>query len=878
MIYELFLEGQLADIRQDLGMQLSYNIDDVNKYGSRDTSFSKTIVLPGTAKNNKLFGFVGELGSNNPYANGAANIDANFNVAQTTKAELRANGLLLLKGVFRLTGIIHERGHIEYEGNLFGELGGFIAAIGAGKLEDLDFNAYNHSYNYSNIVNSWNTVNGSGYYYPLIDYGTYSVNKINYDYRTFRPALYVKEYIDKIFAGSGYTYESSFFDSAFFKKLIIPTTSKELKGLFTDLLDVSRSTYTFLTSTGQKQQTFNFNIENLKRSFTDDGNPNYTYTGSNARLKIVYKITGFIEWRTLGVGSPFAFIRLYKNSSLIKEYSYSLSKNGFKLFFNIEDQLEIDFNTNDTFYFDTYYNNILGGSYLDFNYLRINSINPISTDVVLNNDILIKYSIPRNILQKDFFTWIMKMFNLYITEDKLREKHLLIEPYIDYYDLSDPEDWTYKVARDKAWNIKPMGMLNGRFFEYKYKDDNDFYNEGFKKKYNLPYGSILEDTKFQFAKEKQTIEIGFSPSVLIQYQSTDKVVTAIYKKSSGNSVDQEERMDSNIRILMAKKMTGVASWSIINTGANQVFPGTALGSPLTVYGYAGHFDDPKNPTVDINFGAAAEIYFDPLTYPSANLFNDYWSGYIAEIADKDSKLLSCHVYLNDLDIAQLDFSKPVFIDGVLWRINKIMDYDATSGELTKVELLKVIDTGFGVTCAKDWTRVNYTGTTFRNGDPIPQVTNNAAWAALTTPAWCHYNNDPANDAIYGKLYNWYAVNDPRGFAPEGYRVPTDQDWTDLSNCLGDSSTAGGKMKSTSSLWTAPNIGATNESKFNALPGGSRRILGTFEAIGNSGVWWSLTEFDATRAIYRMIISNNENLFGGSVNKKSGFSVRLIKEN
>ena len=80
MIYELFLEGQLADIRQDLGMQLNFNIDDINKYGSRDTSFSKTIVLPGTARNNKLLGFIGELGSNNPYAPGAANINVNFNL------------------------------------------------------------------------------------------------------------------------------------------------------------------------------------------------------------------------------------------------------------------------------------------------------------------------------------------------------------------------------------------------------------------------------------------------------------------------------------------------------------------------------------------------------------------------------------------------------------------------------------------------------------------------------------------------------------------------------------------------------------------------------------------------------------------------------
>jgi hypothetical protein len=245
-------------------------------------------------------------------------------------------------------------------------------------------------------------------------------------------------------------------------------------------------------------------------------------------------------------------------------------------------------------------------------------------------------------------------------------------------------DWTYKIAQDKAWQIKPMGMLNGRYFEYKFKEDNDFYNEGYKKKYNQSYGDRLEDTGFQFAKDKQTIEIGFSPTVLVKYEGVDKVVPAIYKKSG----DTEDRMDSNIRILLAKKITGVTAWDILD-GSNP----TPLENDLTVYGYAGHFDDPADPTVDINFGAASEIYFSPNSYTSNNLFNVYWSGYIGEIADKDSKLLTCYVYLNELDLANLDFSKPVFIDGVLWRINKVIDYDATNNELTKVELLKVINNG-----------------------------------------------------------------------------------------------------------------------------------------------------------------------------------------
>lgn len=701
MIYELYLEGRLADIRQDLGMQLSYAIDDVNKYGSRETSFSKTIVLPGTANNNRLLGFVSELGSNNTYTFGAANINSNFNPAQTTKAELRANGLLLLKGVFRLTGIVKDGELIEYEGNLFGELGGFIATIGNKKLQDLSFSEYNHTYTYNNIINSWNTINGSGYYYPLIDYGTYSDQKINYDYRTFRPALYVKEYIDKMFLPTGYTYESNFFNSSFFKKLIIPNNTAQLQKTVTRLLEAESPDLFRETSIQILPNIKNhiFQYINLIDNFTGIGDPPFVYTGPDTDIILSLQVSALVEFdlsTSFRRANAFFRISLEKN-----EVEYSIIDRRYLIpqvpYLDVElgETRTISIKTGDTIRLE------LAHWYAIADYfhieLNIQSVNPVKAPLELNDNILFSDIIPRNILQKDFFTWILKMFNLYVTEDKLRDKHLLIEPYKDYYDLSEYEDWTYKVARDKPWNIKPMGMLNGRFFEYKYKEDNDFYNENFKKKYNLPYGSILQDTEFQFAKDKQTTDIGFSPTVLIQYEGTaqrTKVLPAIYKKSKGNAVDQEERTDSNIRILMAKKITSdVASWNIIDTGVNQTFPGTPLGASLTSYGYAGHFDDPINPTVDINFGASEEIYFDPNVYPTDNLFNTYWSGYIGEIAEKDSKLLTCHVYLTELDIAQLDFSKPVFIDGVLWRINKIMDFDASSGELTKVELLKVINNG-----------------------------------------------------------------------------------------------------------------------------------------------------------------------------------------
>lgn len=178
-----------------------------------------------------------------------------------------------------------------------------------------------------------------------------------------------------------------------------------------------------------------------------------------------------------------------------------------------------------------------------------------------------------------------------------------------------------------------------------------------------------------------------------------------------------------------------------------------------------------------------------------------------------------------------------------------------------------------------WTNCNLDVTTYRDGTPIPQVTDPTAWAALTTGAWCYYNNNSANGTIYGKLYNWYAVNNTAngGLAPVGYHVPTDTEWTVLTTFLGGETVAGGKMKETGLChWLTPNTDATNESLFTALPGGYRASSGTFNDIGNFGFWWSSSEFDTANAWYRILNYNFGNAARNGGNKPNGFSVRLIE--
>ncbi len=174
--------------------------------------------------------------------------------------------------------------------------------------------------------------------------------------------------------------------------------------------------------------------------------------------------------------------------------------------------------------------------------------------------------------------------------------------------------------------------------------------------------------------------------------------------------------------------------------------------------------------------------------------------------------------------------------------------------------------------AQAWMAKNLEITTFRNGDTIPQAASDEAWTIAgqnKQPAYCY------NGETYGKLYNWYAVNDPRGLAPEGWHIPTDAEWTQLSDYLGGEGVAGKKMKSTSG-WNNKGNG-TNESGFNGLPGGFRNYIGSFYFQGNYGSWWSASEGNTVFAYYRGLYHDDDYLFRNDNLKEKGFSVRCLRD-
>lgn len=687
---EIYIEEQKIDLLLDISTEFTYAIDDVSDFGSRNTSYSKTISIPGTANNNLIFGYIFELNNANFTDNTLPNVGYNFNVSKQANCKIFIDKVQIFKGTLRILEIVIDKETIEYQCSVVGELGGFINQLGNARLEDLDFSAYNHTYSVANISASWDNPGGSGYYYPLIDYGNvstgagagglggYGVAKRDFQYTTFRPALYVKEYIEKIFAGTDYTFDCSFFDTPLFKRLIIPHNQTNITTLNNTSLNAAA-----------KLITINTNLSNIVEytmvtagSFTLDGLGQLFTYGSGVTITTDINVLLTANVTFYNPPLPSYSVILKKNNTEIGRQDFDASVSSImNCNFTVSG---VTFANTDTMQVEILGNGIILA--ITSGQLGVLTSTPTQVQVNLGETININDTIPKGIFQRDFFLSIVKMFNLYVYENKFNDKELVISPYVDFYPAASSTalDWTDKIDRAKPLSIKPMSEINARYYNYKFKSDNDFYAENYRKKYTEGYGDFIYDTEFDFVKETDVLEVIFAASTLYQATGQDKVFPAIYKKSNTNNA--EDRMDSIIRIMQTKKITGVGSWNIMNTTTNL--------ATYTSYGYAGHLDDPINPQNDINFGAPKEIQFRPNSYPTTNVFNAFHSPYIAEITDKNSKLLTCFGLLDIVDIFNLDFSKYVYIDGVLFRLNKVENFNPMEYNTTKLSFLKVIETSY----------------------------------------------------------------------------------------------------------------------------------------------------------------------------------------
>lgn len=704
---ELYIENNRLDISTDISALLNFAIDDIKDFSTRSTTWSRTIVLPGTSNNNRLFGHIFQVGQSNSYNSAAPNVGYNFNAAKSASCILFQDQIQTFKGVLRLLQINLNNGFqgaCEYEISIFGNLVGLNAALSGKLLENLDFSAYDHIYNDGNVVASWDNPGGTGVYYPHIDYGTYSTNKHDWDIKTFRPALYVREYIDKMITAAGYRWSSALLDTTRFKKLAIPHSKKTMTISLTNLFSAESVSdfyghvpaFELLSDPDQRGVVARFNTTSGS-GFTPNVGPDktiFTFNGSvTTNVQVTFNFEGtFTNNPSFPYGELLLF--LYKNDpATLSNFVWSGSSTTASPFqFGVGVTVTISMAPGDTLQWriaQTFYDTITDVNFTvsEFNVKAAGGA--VAVPINIGDTVNLNDNIPQNIRQIDFLVSIVKLFNLYVYEDKFDETLIYIAPYIDYYsrNTANSVDWTHKLNRNKIVKVKPMSELNAKIYKFKFKSDSDYYNDLYRKRYNEGYGDRTYDSQFEFTEQEKAFEIVFSSTPLVGYGGEEKVYPTIFKRTGSDAAPVEENTDSNIRILQTKKITGVSSWDVKN--------GATVLNTLTRYGYAGHLDDPDIPTNDLNFGAPKELFFIlSAGNLSNNQFNVFWSNYMAEITDKNSKLVIGNFYLTAKDILNLDFSKYIYVDGVAFRLNAIKDYDATTPNDCVVELFKINTTSY----------------------------------------------------------------------------------------------------------------------------------------------------------------------------------------
>ena len=710
MATEIYINDTLVDITEQISIPLNKEIADIRTPEARSTSFTKTVTIAGTKNNDKLFTFIFDVGLGIQNTSATVNYFPDFNPNLKASCTIYVDGILQVRGFVRLLQVnILRENKIEYEVAIYGELGNLFGSIGSKTLGVLDLSRFNHTWNAITIANSWSTsINdslapsgtvafayGNGYVYPEIDYGyTNNPNVLLSEY--YRPAVFVKTIVDKIFSDAGYTYTSdSFFNTATFKRLIIPYTGTGF------VLSDAEIAARYLDFSGSDNAVIG---TNLIAPATTAGTMG-TYNTGTGQLTVskagYYEFNGRFQLTN-------STVPILTNPTLFG-YTFSLKKNGVtvytvyytwyypstpainnynsgELFLAVGDVLEWVFTsvadlTNTITYTGTY------NSDIDMLW-AVNATRTIPIDEPVDMNTIL----PSAILQRDFMISLTKMLHLYwdgtdlLNEVKVKSR----EAYLTNNVLV----WTDKLDISNKVNILPMGALDANPYYFTYTPDTDYYNKLYSDEFNRNYGDYKYYINNDFITTEKKIDVIFSPTVLANEPAwnTDRVLSSIKNYDDKGVLSPKS---GNIRILY------------YDLKACNGYTIDGVTTPYYEYPYAGHLDDPYNSTFDLNFGVPLKLYYGAtgggtISYTANNLFHVYYQQYLSDITDKDSKIVRAYFRLRPFDVEKIDFSYLFYFMGQYFRLNRMIDHQLGMETVTQCEFIKAplaqteaITTGIG---------------------------------------------------------------------------------------------------------------------------------------------------------------------------------------
>lgn len=700
------IQNGYLNVKDSSNFPITFKVSDIRDLSSRKGTFSKTITLVGDSNNNQLLGHLYDV-----------NIQTGtFDINKLTRCTVIQDELpivedayLQLIAVNKLQSTSNFEQDVEYSVIVKDSQSDFFTKLGSAELTDLDFSDFDHVLNSSNIIASFSNTDKYKYILPYAPLDTYPLKE-------FKPAIFAKEYFDRIFARAGFSYTWSTIATERFERLLIPfngdvnnTDYTPYNVVFNKTFSLSGvyNTQTFLnvvnqnlTSVTETQDAFNlFN--------PTSGVYNSPFNlGSGESINLAVPISYNISFNNTS-GVPLQLLDFGVNGNVVHKIKIKVFKNGvlnqtvqvnqntytptspiptgLTQFYSVSILANIQLSnilSTDNITFQISTDNIVNGNFfysgsfynmnfkLDFTNLEA-TLTPSSNISGYNSTINCNLFVPKKIKQSDFIKSIFNMYNLYVDIDPDNPNNLILITRDNYYDSGAVKDWTLKLAKDREQTITFLPELTKKKLTFSYKQDSDSVNKTYFEQLNEVYGQVSFTFDNEYIKDEERKELIFSPTPILK-----TTFGAYVPALSGASPN------TNIRILYDGELTtSVANYTIENYVGNT--------ETSNVYSYATHFDNPITPSFDINYGVCDYYFYSLNNVTANNLYNIYYRRTINQI--NKGKMLSAYFDLRANDIAGLKLNDKIRIDNSWWSINSINDYKANENTLTKVELLSIDD-------------------------------------------------------------------------------------------------------------------------------------------------------------------------------------------
>ena len=728
------------DVKEGTAFPLTFQVGDIRDISQRKGNFSKTIVLVGSKNNNDLLNHYYDVNI----------VAGTFDINAVTNCSVIQDGIPVMEDAsMQLTAIkkvqLTEQyeEHVEYEVLIKESKADFFTAINNKELTDIDFSDLNHTYDAFNVVNRFNNSVADGFKYFLPGSGD-----AFYSTQEFKPAIFAKTYFDRIFQDAGFTYNWPDLVDDKFDRLVIPYNGDTDNFDYADYIvkaNAGPNTYTSTGFAGSVGANPTFNLTTMPWTETEDPQGIFNpatgiYTtpfniSSNNSQQYDYNVTLSYELRLVNssggtlysghngsstphfyrprlvaqIGStPVFSSNLYTNplplnGSTAVTYavqtptsvangtttilSQTITANlaatapnvplgslSFLKFDIIKDNLQLP---NQTAITPIWRTGSATGPACAANQIRIQAvitsiditITPSSNIVAIGGTIDVNDYVPQKIKQNDFVKAIFNMYNLYADIDKAQPNQLNLIHRDAYYDAGKEVDWTYKLAKDQEQSLSFLPELTSKKVILTYAPDTDSANATYTTATNQIYGQVEVVFDNEYVKDIDTKPVLFGPTPMI------KTPFGAYV---GMIAGQAPK--TNVRIMYDGTSRSCSPYHIYDYGTTGM-------TGLTSYPYVGHFDDPLNPTWDLNYSVCSFYYYQPASLTDNNLYNRYWRRTLGQI--NNGKMLTAMFNLKDSDIQAMELNDKIRIDNSWWNINRVIDYDANANKLTQVELISV---------------------------------------------------------------------------------------------------------------------------------------------------------------------------------------------